>query len=138
DPRTHRSRQDRPRRDLAQVDRRSTCRLRDQRATPRSGAARAGLTSARSMLTAFLFDERRCQRVEDWRAALGRLGDDRLLWIGLRDPTAQGGAALRGALDPTQENAQRLLEQRTRPSVADAAECVHVTLCAGGIEGTTP
>ena len=90
------------------------------------------------MLTAFLFDERRCQRVEDWRAALGRLGDDRLLWIALRDPTDEEVAALRAALDLTEENAQRLLEQPTRPSVADAAECVHVTLCAGGIEGTTP
>src|SRR5690348_13353293 len=90
------------------------------------------------MLTAFLFDERSCQRVEDWRAALEGLGEDRLLWIALRDPTEDEADALRDALDLTEENTRRLLEQPTRPSVADAAECLHVGMCAGGIEGTEP
>jgi len=41
------------------------------------------------MLTVFLFDERKSERVEDWRAALDRLTDDRLLWLALRDPTSE-------------------------------------------------
>jgi hypothetical protein len=39
------------------------------------------------MLTAFLFDERESEQVEDWRAALEGLADDQLLWLALRDPT---------------------------------------------------
>ena len=38
-------------------------------------------------VTAFVFDERESEQVEDWRAALEGLADDQLLWLALRDVT---------------------------------------------------
>jgi magnesium transporter len=90
------------------------------------------------MLTVFVFDERTSERVDDWRAALGRITDDRLLWFALRDPTEGEVAELREALELDRENAQMLLQQPTRPSLAEARERLHVTLYAAGIEGTGP
>ena len=89
------------------------------------------------MLTVFLFDERKSERVEDWRPALDRLTDDRLLWLALRDPTSEEVAALADALELSQPHAQRLLEQPTRPSLAEGAGCLHVTLSAAGISTST-
>jgi magnesium transporter len=86
------------------------------------------------MLTVFLFDERESEQVEDWQAALERLADDELLWLALRDPTEEEIAALQEALELGDENAQRLLEQPSRASVADAGERMHVTLYAADIE----
>lgn len=86
----------------------------------------------------FLFDERESEQVEDWRAALKRLADDQLLWLALRDPTKGEVAALQEALELGDENAQRLLEQPGRASIADAGERMHVTLYAAGIEDGEP
>ena len=90
------------------------------------------------MLTVFLFDERESEQVEDWRAALERLADDELLWLALRDPTEEEVAALQEALELGDENAQRLLEQPSRASLADAGERMHVTLYAAGVEEGEP
>jgi Mg2+ and Co2+ transporter CorA len=90
------------------------------------------------MLRAFLFDERESEQVEDWRAALEGLADDQLLWLALRDPTEDELAALQEALELDDENAQRLLEQPSRASLADAGERMHVTLYAADIEEGGP
>jgi magnesium/cobalt transport protein CorA len=90
------------------------------------------------MLTAFLFDERESEQVEDWRAALEGLADDQLLWLALRDPTEEEVAAVQEALDLDDENAQRLLEQPSRASLADAGERMHVTLYTAGVEKGEP
>jgi magnesium transporter len=90
------------------------------------------------MLTAFLFDERESEQVEDWRAALEGLADDQLLWLALRDPTEDEVAALQEALELDDENAQRLLEQPSRASLADAGERMHVTLYSAGVEKGEP
>ena len=90
------------------------------------------------MLTAFLFDERESEQVEDWRAALEGLADDQLLWLGLRDPTEDEVAALAEALELDDENAQRLLEQPSRASLADAGERMHATLYAARVENGEP
>jgi magnesium transporter len=90
------------------------------------------------MLTVFLFDERESEQVEDWRAALEGLADDQLLWLALRDPTEDEVAALQEALDLDDENAQRLLEQPSRASLADAGERMHVTLHAGRLDNGEP
>jgi magnesium transporter len=95
---------------------------------------RAVSGNKREMLSVFLFGERESEQVEDWRAALERLADDELLWLALRDPTEDEAAALHGALELGDENAQRLLEQPARASVADAGERLHVTLYAASIE----
>src|SRR3954452_12126313 len=79
------------------------------------------------MLTVFVFDERTSERVDDWRAALGRITDDRLLWFALRDPTEAEVAELRDALELDRENAQMLLEQPATASVAGARERSHLT-----------
>ena len=65
------------------------------------------------MLTAFVFDGRESEQVEDWRAALERLADDQLLWLALRDPTEEEVAAFQEALELGDEHAHRLLEQPT-------------------------
>ena len=90
------------------------------------------------MLTVFRFDERQSEQVEDWRGALEGLADDQLLWLALRDPTEQEVAALQEALDLSNENAHRLLEQPGSASLSDAGERLHVTLCAAGFEGAEP
>ena len=90
------------------------------------------------MLTAFLFDERESEQVEDWRAALEGLADDQLLWLALLDPTEDEVVALQEALELGDENAQRLLEQPRRASLADAGERMHVTLYTAGVENGEP
>jgi magnesium/cobalt transport protein CorA len=90
------------------------------------------------MLMAFLFDERESEQIEDWRAALEGIGDDQLLWLALRDPTEDEVATLSEALELGDENAQRLLEQPRRASLADAGERMHVTLYAAGVEEGEP
>jgi magnesium transporter len=90
------------------------------------------------MLTAFLFDERESEQIEDWRTALEGLADDQLLWLALGDPTEDEVADLQEALELGDENAQRLLEQPRRASLADAGERMHVTLYAAGVEEGEP
>ena len=90
------------------------------------------------MLTAFLFDERESEQIEDWRAAIEGLADDQLLWLALRDPTEDEVAALQEALELGDENAQRLLEQPIRASLSDAGERMHVTLYAAAVENGEP
>jgi magnesium transporter len=90
------------------------------------------------MLTVFLFDERESEQVEDWRAALEGLADDQLLWLALRDPTEDEVAALQEALELADENSERLLEQPSRASLADAGERMHVTLYAADVENGEP
>ena len=50
-------------------------------------------------------------------AALNGLADDALLWVALRDPNAQEVAAVQEALELSDEQAQRLLEQPSRASL---------------------
>jgi hypothetical protein len=38
----------------------------------------------------FLFDERESKQVDDVQAALSGLAENALLWVALRDPTADG------------------------------------------------
>jgi len=87
---------------------------------------------------AFLFDERESEQIEDWRAALEGIADDQLLWLALRDPTEDEVVALQDALELGDENAQRLLEQPRRASLADAGDRMHVTLYAAGVEKGEP
>ena len=90
------------------------------------------------MLTVFVFDERESRREEDLRAALDRLADDALLWIALRDPTEEEVAAVQEALELSDEQADRLLEQPSRASLLDAGEHMHVTLYAASSEEGEP
>src|SRR4029453_15184893 len=108
-----------------------TARARD-RETHRS------LENNGRMLTVFLFDEQKSERVEDWRAALERLTEHELLWLAMRDPTEEEVAALQDGLELDDENAHRLLEQPSRASLADAGERLHVTLYAASVEGADP
>ena len=90
------------------------------------------------MLTSFLFDERESEQVEDWRAELGGLADDQLLWLALRDPTEDEVAALQDGLELADEDSRRLLEQPRRASLADAGERMNVTLYAAAVEDGEP
>jgi magnesium/cobalt transport protein CorA len=90
------------------------------------------------MLTVFVFDEGESGREEDLRAALDRLGDDALLWIALLDPSEQEVAAVQDALDLGDDQADRLLEQPSRPSLLDAGEHMHATLYAASSEDGDP
>ena len=90
------------------------------------------------MLTVFLFDEQESERVEDWQAALERLAEDELLWLALRDPTEEEVAALQEGLELGDEAAQRLLEQPSRASLADAGQRMNVTLYAADVDEGEP
>ena len=90
------------------------------------------------MLTVFLFDEQESERVEDWQAALERLAEDELLWLALLDPTEEEVAALQEGLELGDEAAQRLLEQPSRASLADAGQRMNVTLYAADVDEGEP
>jgi magnesium/cobalt transport protein CorA len=90
------------------------------------------------MLALFVFDERESRREENLPAALNGLADDALLWLALRDPTENEVAAAQEALELSDEQARRLLEQPSRASLADAGEHLHVTLYVASSEGGEP
>jgi len=84
------------------------------------------------MLNGFLFDGERSERVEDWQAALDKIGRRELLWIALRDSTEQEESAVCRELELGPAEARRLLESPDRASVADDGEHLYVTLLAVG------
>jgi len=90
------------------------------------------------MLTVFVFDERESRRENDLSAALKGLADDAMLWVALRDPSEAEVAAVRDALELTDEQAQGLLKPPSRASVVDAGERLHVTLYVASGEGGEP
>jgi magnesium transporter len=51
------------------------------------------------MVTAYLFDQRQGESVEDWSASLDRLGKNQILWIDLMDAAEDEAAAVLDALD---------------------------------------
>jgi magnesium/cobalt transport protein CorA len=72
------------------------------------------------------------------RAALDRLEEGALLWLALRDPTEEEVAAVQEALEFSDEQAHRVLEQPSRASLVDAGEHMHVTLYAASGKGAEP
>ena len=90
------------------------------------------------MLTLFVFDERESRREEELRASLGRLGEDALLWLALRDPTEEEVAAVQKTFEFSDEQARRLLEQPSRASLVDSGEHMHLTLYVASGEGGDP
>ncbi len=90
------------------------------------------------MLTLFVFDERESRREEELRTALGRLGEDALLWLALRDPTEEEVAAVQKTFELSDEQARRLLEQPSRASLVDSGEHMHLTLYVASGEGGDP
>ena len=90
------------------------------------------------MLTLFVFDERESRREEELRTSLGRLGEDALLWLALRDPTEEEVAAVQKTFEFSDEQARRLLEQPSRASLVDSGEHMHLTLYVASGEGGDP
>ena len=90
------------------------------------------------MLTLFFFGEGESGREEDLRAALDRLADDALLWIALLDPSEDEVAAVQEAVELSDKQAERLLEQPSQASLVDAGEHMHVTLYAASSENGEP
>jgi magnesium transporter len=90
------------------------------------------------MLTLFVFDQRESRREEDLPAALKGLADDALLWVALRDPTEEEAAAVQEALELSDEQAHRLLEQPSQASLVDAGEHMHMTLYVASSEEGEP
>jgi magnesium/cobalt transport protein CorA len=94
--------------------------------------------AARRRIDAFVFGHERSGQVEDWRATLGQIGDDQLLWIALHDVAEEGVAELQEVLELDPEHARRLLDTSGRPSLVDAGERLHVTMYAAGGDGADP
>ena len=92
----------------------------------------------REMLTIFVFDEQASRRAEDIPSALQGLDDGAILWIALRDPTEEEVAAVQEALDLSDKQARRLLEQPGQASLADAGEHMHLTLYVASSEEGKP
>ena len=66
------------------------------------------------------------------------LEDKALLWVALRDPTEEEVAAVQEAFQLSDQQAQRLLEPPSEPSLADAGEHMHVTLYVATSEDGKP
>ena len=90
------------------------------------------------MLTVFVFDEQESRREEDLPGALKGLDDDAMVWVALRDPTEEEAAAVQEALELSDEQARRLLEQPSQASLVDAGEHMHVTLYVASSEEGEP
>ena len=90
------------------------------------------------MLTVFVFDERESRREKDLPDGLKGLDDKAMLWVALRDPTEEDVAAVQEAFQLSDQQAQRLLEPPSEPSLADAGEHMHVTLYAANSEDGKP
>ena len=90
------------------------------------------------MLTIFVFDERESRREEDLPDGLKSLDDKAMLWVALRDPTEEEVAAVQEAFQLRDQQAQRLLEPPSEPSLADAGEHMHVTLYAATSQDGKP
>jgi magnesium transporter len=90
------------------------------------------------VLTVFLFDERESRKADDLQAARGGLEENALLWVALRDPTAEEVGAVQDAFELTDKQAQRLLEPSSRATLLDARDHLHVTLYAASGEGGEP
>jgi magnesium/cobalt transport protein CorA len=88
------------------------------------------------MLTVFVFDERESGQHRDLRSALDGVAESKLVWIALRDPTEEEAAAVQDALELSDRQTHRLLEQSSRASLVDAGEHMHVTLYAASGEGS--
>jgi magnesium transporter len=86
------------------------------------------------MLTVFVFDERESRRAEDVHEALEGLDDGAMVWIALRDPTAEEAAEVQEALGLTDVQAKRLREQPSQASLESAGDHMHVTLYAASGE----
>ena len=90
------------------------------------------------MLTLFVFDERESRRTEDLPDALEGLDEDAMLWVALRDPTEEEVAVVQEALELSDKQAHRLLEQPGQASLADVGEHMHVTLYVASSEDGKP
>ena len=76
------------------------------------------------MLTAYLFDERRGKRVEDWADVVGKLGENQVLWVDLVDPSEDDE---RAALETGSSWATCKLPGRRRRSATRAANWPRTT-----------
>jgi magnesium transporter len=90
------------------------------------------------MVKGFLFTAERSERVEDWQAAVHKIGRRELLWLALRDPSEQDEAEVCRALELGPEETPGLLESSERASVSEHGEHLHVTLFAVGGEPDAP
>ena len=90
------------------------------------------------MLTLFVFDERESRRTEDLPDALEGLDEDAMLWVALRDPTEEEVAVVQEALELSDKQVHRLLEQPGQASLADVGEHMHVTLYVASSEDGKP
>jgi len=90
------------------------------------------------MLTTFVFDEKESRREEDLPDALNGLDDDAMLWVALRDPTEEEAGVVQEALELSEKQTRRLLEQPGQASLADAGEHMHVTLYVASSEDGKP
>jgi len=90
------------------------------------------------MLTTFVFDEKESRREEDLPDALKGLDDDAMLWVALRDPTEEEAGVVQEALELSDKQTRRLLEQPGQASLTDAGEHMHVTLYVASSEDGKP
>jgi Mg2+ and Co2+ transporter CorA len=77
------------------------------------------------MLTLFVFDERESRRTEDLPDALEGLDEDAMLWVALRDPTKEEVAVVQEALELSDKQAHRLLEQPGQAGQRDLIGKIH-------------
>jgi Mg2+ and Co2+ transporter CorA len=82
------------------------------------------------MVTAYLFDRRQGNLVDDWAASLGHLGKGQILWIDLVDASEDEEAGVRDALDLGDAAGVELGGSERTPRVEQFDECLRVTAVA--------
>ena len=92
------------------------------------------------MLSAYLFDQRRGERIEAWREVLDGLGDDQMLWLDLVEPSGDEEGEVREALGLDDLAVDAFRSQLLRAELEQGEGHLRVTAVAvrGAEEDTAP
>jgi Mg2+ and Co2+ transporter CorA len=83
------------------------------------------------MLTAYLFDKQRGERVEEWQATARTLRATQLLWVDLSEPTSEDAREVAEAFGLGGVDADRLSEDDCQAGLEQGETYIRVTAIAG-------
>lgn len=87
------------------------------------------------MLSAYLFDERRSQRVDGWADVLEDLGESQVLWLDLVEPSREEQREVREALGLDETDDGLFSEKDAEPAFGQGPGYLRVTAIAAGDPG---
>jgi len=90
------------------------------------------------MLTAYLFDKRRGEEIEQWADTAGDLGKDQVLWVDLLNPTEDEEKNVRKVFDLADADRLRIGDADVRAEVEQTAHHIRVTSIAISTDESDP